>query len=224
VRVVLTREAGMNDSLRWLLPPESQVVEVPLTHTKYLGDESILEQVQSVVGMKTVAITSARSVRALSGPLRDFSHLPIYCVGEATAKSLRESGIEPAWVGTNGAAELANEIPSGPVLFVGAKENREELAEALARRTIELHSVSSYETLPVELTEGEIVEIGSADVLFIGAPSAWSVAEQFVGEKTVIVAKGETTAQVVKVSHPETIVGWGSETKEILAELAKSNN
>ena len=72
MRVVLTREAGMNDSLRWLLPPESQVVEVPLTHTKYLGDESILEQVQSVVGMKTVAITSARSVRALSGPLRDF--------------------------------------------------------------------------------------------------------------------------------------------------------
>ena len=69
MNVVLSREAGMNDSLKEWLPPGVTVHEVPLTTTTYLEAAAVrndLERSRAHGMYRTLVVTSARSAAASS--------------------------------------------------------------------------------------------------------------------------------------------------------------
>ncbi len=118
-----------------------------------------------------------------------------------------------------GARDLADAIPEGPVLFIGSALARPELTDELSSRGIEVTKIPCYATLPATLSALDQRHVGEADVLFIGAPSAWMVASSFVSPSTLVVVPGETTASEVRRSHEQVLVGWGVKTREYLTSL-----
>ncbi len=48
----------------------------------------------------------------------------------------------------------------------------------------------------------------AAQVVFIGAPSAWRAARDFVDEGAWVVVPGRRTAEVVVQDHARVIEGW----------------
>ena len=224
MRVVLTREAGKNESLHWMIPAVAEISEVPLTQTVYFSIPAFEAALVDIHDSKAIAISSARAARFVTPALEKLGDLPLYCVGESTAAALRECGISPRWVGAGGATELARAIPEGLVLFIGAKASREELGVEFFKRGIELQLAACYETIPAELSMNSQAVLAGAEVIFIGAPSAWAVARSFVRKECLVVTSGATTGAIVRETHDYTIDGWGEESKNLLAEMAKSNN
>jgi uroporphyrinogen-III synthase len=214
MRVALTREDGKNNSLLWLVPEGAETIEVPLTQTRYFSPSEVDAQLDRIHESKTIAISSARAAQFIAPVIEKFGDLPIYCVGESTAGALHEVGASARWVGSGGARELAQQIPEGPVLFVGAKDAREELGVELSQRGIELQMVACYETIPVELSARSIEWLRGADVIFIGAPSAWAVARPFVRRETLIVTSGTTTGSMVRETH-DTVIEMRTDVKAL---------
>jgi len=223
VKVVVTRESGQNESLVALLPSGAEVKEVPLTSTRYFADDEVaaaLKESRHVGVFCALVVTSARAARY--APLAVTALAPgasVLCVGGATAKAVEDESISVAYVGERGAADLAHVIEEGPVLLLGALETRDELLVALQRRGLVAEKVSCYETVPEELSADGADVLRVAEVVFIGAPSAWRVAQPFVSDKAWVVVPGATTGNEVRRQHGRVIEGWGESAKEHLRAL-----
>jgi uroporphyrinogen-III synthase len=224
VRVVLTRELGKNDEARTWFPGGVDIVEVPLTTTSYFPIDEVLRQLQSSpdYGSFTVmVVTSARTADYVHAALASMVEgADLLTVGQTTTRALRERGITVSAEATTSAVELEGVITRGPVLVVGAVVMQEELTDGLRSRGISVTKVACYETLPVELDETQISLLRAADVVLIGAPSAWSIARDHVNEKAWVVVPGGTTKRVVAPDHPRVIEGWGPSLSDIVPHLA----
>jgi uroporphyrinogen-III synthase len=220
MKVVVTRERGQNDSLIAWLPEGAEVREVPLTATRFFeSDEvmSVLRESHFFGQFHYLVVTSARS--ALYASLaREALALngTVLVVGTATAHALEEENVEVGVIGDGGAAELAPSIDEGPVLLLGAASMRDELATELLSRGIAVETLACYETVPADLSGADEATLRDADVIFIGAPSAWLVAGDFVGEEALVVVPGATTAAVVQRHHARVLEGWGPQLREHL--------
>lgn len=223
MRVVLTREEGSNDSLRSFLPEDAEVVEVPLTETRFFDDQEVrgeLERLARKGSYRALVVTSARS--ALYVNLARAALAPngrVLSVGTKTAQALEDGDVVVDVVGEGGAADLAAEIEHGPVLLLGALVMREELAQALRERGVAVDALACYETVPVALDEARRRALREADVLFIGAPSAWHAASYLVRPSTWVVVPGSTTARIVREEHERVIEGWVPALRERLRSL-----
>ncbi len=72
----------------------------------------------------------------------------------------------------------------------------------------------------MKLDPAEIESLRDADVVFIGAPSAWAVAREFVRTAAWVVVPGASTGAVVRDDHPRVLEGWGPDLRTRLAELS----
>jgi hypothetical protein len=79
--------------------------------------------------------------------------------------------------------------------------------------------VACYETLPAVLSAEDERQLRAADVVLIGAPSAWQVAEGIVEARAWVAVPGATTGDEVRRSHERVIEGWGPGLKEHLRTL-----
>jgi uroporphyrinogen-III synthase len=223
VRVVVTREVGYNDPLRSWLPEGATVNEVPLTTTRFFDAHEVhatLRASEHYGAFRALVVTSARSalyVAVAREGLRDGGS--VLSVGSATARALESHDVEVDVVGEGGSAELAPTITEGPVLFLGAAAMREELAAELKDKGVDVTVLACYETLPAVLTSDDEGFLRDADVVFIGAPSAWLVASPFVSPDARVVVPGATTAAYVRRQHQRVLVGWGPELREHLEAL-----
>ena len=223
VHVVLTRERGSNDSLASWLPDGVTVSEVPLTMTRFYDSDEVLEELKGCDEFgkyRALVVTSARS--ALYVTLARSALSPggrVVSVGSATARALEIDDLASDVVGEGGAMDLLREIDEGPVLILGAATMRPGLALALKARGITVTTLTCYETVPAVLSDHDEAELRRADVVFIGAPSAWKVAVSFVGVDTWVVVPGTTTGEYVGRDHARVIEGWGSELREHLRAL-----
>ena len=223
MHVVVTRERGHNDSLTPWLPDSATVREIPLTTTRfYDSDEvmSVLRESHYFGQFRYLVVTSARS--ALYASLAKESmglHGAVLVVGTATAHALEDESVEVGFVGESGAADLAPSIDEGPVLLLGAAGMRDELERALLDRGLLVETLACYETVHADLSGADQAALRDADVVFIGAPSAWAVAEDFVSERTLVVVPGSTTAAAVQRSHARIVEGWGPHLREVLGSL-----
>jgi uroporphyrinogen-III synthase len=111
-------------------------------------------------------------------------------------------------------------ITRGPVLLVGAKSMRKELVVALRAKGLDVDTLACYETLPVTLDPGDTALLRDGDVIFIGAPSAWTVASAYVPSRAWVIVPGASTAAAVRVEHPNVIEGWGPHLRTRLGELS----
>jgi len=223
MHVVLTRELGSNDSLLGWLPEDVTTSEVPLTTTRFYDTEEVLLELHAnerFGSYRALVVTSARSalyVALARSALAEGGR--VVSVGTATAKALENDDVESDVVGNGGALDIVGDIDEGPVLILGAANMRPELASALESRGVAVTKLTCYETLPAVLSDNDEVELRRADVLFIGAPSAWLVAKAFVSETTWVVVPGTTTASSVRREHSRVIEGWGPELREHLRAL-----
>jgi uroporphyrinogen-III synthase len=223
MRVVVTRERGYNKDLVSWVPEDASVSEVPLTTTRYFDSHEVqntLHASQHFGHFRALVVTSARS--ALYVALAREALAPggtVLSVGTATARALENEDVDVDVVGDTGVVDLDVEIADGPVLLLGAAAMREELSTSLASRGVEVEKLTCYETNPAVLTPDEEIELREADVVFIGAPSAWLVASSYVDPQTWIVVPGSTTESIVGRRHERVIVGWGPALKDRLLAL-----
>ena len=103
--------------------------------------------------------------------------------------------------------------------MIGAAGGRDELPDELERQGLVVARVSCYETVPAELVDAQRAALAEADVVVIGAPSAWRVARSSVRATAWVVVPGPTTAAAVRAEHPRLIERWGPELGEVLAGL-----
>ncbi len=224
MKVVLGRESGKNDSLTEWLPPGATVSEVPLTTTTYFDPAAVradLEKSRAHGMYRTLVVTSARSADYVEvARLSSTMDVVVVSVGPSTSAALVARGVHVQTQGVGSAESLAHAITQSPVLILGASAMREELAVALRARGLEVVCIACYETVGVTLTPDDVERLRGADVLFIGAPSAWDVARAHVREKTWVVVPGASTGDAVRVEHAQVIEGWGPELPTRLSDIA----
>ena len=223
MRVVVTREAGYNDELSSWLPESVTTNEVPLTTTRFFDANEVLSTLRAnehYGAFRALVVTSARSalyVAVAREGLRDGGS--VLSVGSATARAIESEDVEVDVVGGGGAVDLSPTITDGPVLLLGAASMRAELATTLKDRGLDVTTLACYETVPAVLTSEEEGLLRDADVIFIGAPSAWLVASAFVPDAAWVVVPGPTTADAVRRQHERVIEGWGPELREHLLSI-----
>ena len=226
MNVVLTREVGHNDSLRAWLGDGLVVREVPLTETHFLDPSSVAHSVASLEDygrFESLVITSARTSLYVDLARAALANdADIFSVGAATTQVLVHHGLTPRAQSPSRALDLSPLITRGPVLFLGASDAREELADDLGSRGLGVSLVACYETRPAALRAEDRDVLEVADVVLIGAPSAWSVARELVAASTWVIVPGVTTGEVVRRDHQRVLEGWGPALGDVVRSLASS--
>jgi len=223
VRIVLTREEGLNESIVQWLPVDAMISAVPLTTTKYFDVDAVAVALAASPfygSFRSVVVTSARSCVYVALALEASPHdVAFYSVGSTTTAALHEFGVSVVAEAHGTAATLASDIGHGPVLLLGAAAMRDELPVALRAKSLDVTVLPCYETLALELSHEQRRTLGGADVVLIGAPSAWRVAESSIGPDTWVVVPGTSTGDVVRSSHERVLEGWGPNLRTQLAQL-----
>lgn len=223
MKIVLTRESGYNGVLRTFTPPSAIVNEVPLTRTMYraLSDvEAELEASEHFRAFWSLVVTSARSGDYVESAMRALRKgAAVFSVGRATTRLLVSHDIVVSAESESTALELAPLVRRGPVLELGALVARDELSLALRDRGLVVQHVACYETVAMELSSIQREILANADVVFIGAPSAWDVARDYVSQAAWVVVPGPTTSDAVRASHDQVLEGWEPAIRDVLATL-----
>lgn len=218
MNIVLTREVGKNDELRSWMPSNANCAEVPVTRTDWFDEEVVANSLLATKTIfKSLAVTSERTSAYLH-LLPPFlsSNAEVFSVGSSTTRALEAHGLTVCAQSLSGAKYLANQISQGPVLLLGAKGMRDELA-ALLRARFVVEVVHCYETRATELSATQQAELQGADVVIIGAPSAWQAAAPFISNDCLVVVPGESTAQAVRRSHSRVLQSWGPAMGTVIA-------
>jgi uroporphyrinogen-III synthase len=90
---------------------------------------------------------------------------------------------------------------------------------SLRARGLVVAVVACYETVTTPPDDEGERRLREADVVVIGAPSAWAVAASFIGPKVWVVVPGATTSAVVRERHERVLEGWGPSLAARLATL-----
>lgn len=215
VLVALTRERGHNEELRQLIGDQALVLELPLTTTHFRPVCEVDDEIRSLRHFgefRSLIVTSARCecyVALAKDAL--FEANEVFSVGPATTAVLERCGLRVSHESSSTALDLAEVITEGPVLLLAAAGGRVELSEALARRLLHPRLVECYSTVDVSLDDHEKEHLRNADVVFIGAPSAWRSARELVPAKAWVLVPGSTTFDAVREDHERVLVGWGDD-------------
>lgn len=206
--VLLTREPPRNDELRRHLEGRCAMNELPLTSTREF-EVSEFDRTLERLGddPKCIVVTSARAATYAARARVRFPDADVVAVGPATLRALELQGVagvqsSPAL----SASSIASMDLAAPVLSLGALHPRPELANGLAARGVTHTHVAVYETVPRVLTGTDQLLLKNSDAVVISAPSAWEVAAPYIRPETVVVAQGETTAEVVRKTHANVVI------------------
>ncbi len=156
MRVVVTRPQGQAGPLvRRLEEQGHEVVECPLIEIEPMDDPVDVE------GYDWVIVTSPNGagelVRRVTGPLPN-----VAAVGPGTAETLRELGVEPAFVPRVSSQDgLLAEFPrpAGRVLFAAAEGSRRGPIDELGADFVPLYTTRLVS--PAELPDGDLVVLAS---------------------------------------------------------------
>ena len=160
-----------------------EVVECPLIEIEPF------EEAVDVEGYEWVIVTSPNGARELARRAR--GGLPkVAAVGPGTAETLRELGIEPAFVPRVSSqdgllAEFAR--PEGRILFAGAEGSRRRAIEALQADFVALYRTR---LLSPEPPEGDVVVLASGSAARSFAVLGADVPAVTIGPQTTKVAQG----------------------------------
>jgi uroporphyrinogen-III synthase len=228
VLVALTRERGRNEELRRLVGERAEVVETPLTTTRYRPLHEVHDEVRTSrhFGLfRSLVVTSSRSERYVA-VVRDalIDHYEVFSVGAHTSEVLERGGLLATRESSGTARDLAQLISEGPVLILGAVNGRDEMSRELNDRDLESVVVECYETLPAALEVDSVEHLRRADVVFIGAPSAWRVARSVVSDDAWVLVPGETTMDEVRMTHQRVLVGWGAKFDDAWQQITNATS
>lgn len=208
MNVVVTREPPRNDNIRTFLSLAVNVDEVPATETRHLDPHEVAAACDVQPG--TIVVTSSRALDAAVALASRFPTSMVVAVGEVTAEGLRHAGLgDVRTAEEEGALGLGALELREPVVSVGARETRPELATLCRERGLRHEHCVAYDTLPRSLTDDDRTALSRADVVLVSAPSAWSVVGPFVRSDATVIVRGATTADVVRQQHAKVVVARG---------------
>jgi uroporphyrinogen-III synthase len=163
-----------------------EVVLCPLIELEPIGPPEV-----DVAGFDWVVVTSPRGARELAARRR--GNLPrVAAIGPGTAAALRENGIEPALVPRVSTQEgLVAELPDSPgrVLFAGAEDARQYLAEALQAEAVVLYRTRLLR--PPEPPGGDLVVLASASAAKAFATLGLEIPAVSIGPETTREAQAQ---------------------------------
>ena len=161
-----------------------EVVECPLIEIDPFDDAVDVE------GYEWVIVTSPNGARELAR--RANGSLPkVAAVGPGTAETLRELGIEPAFVPRVSSQDgLLEEFPrpEGRILFAAAEGSRRRAIEALEADFVPLYRTRLV--TPEQLPEGDVVVLASGSAARSFAALSVDVPAVTIGPQTTKVAQG----------------------------------
>jgi uroporphyrinogen III methyltransferase / synthase len=185
VKVIVTRPRDQAGPLVARLEELGhEVVECPLIEIEPF------EEAVEVEGYEWVIVTSPNGARELARRAR--GGLPkVAAVGPGTAETLRELGIEPAFVPTVSSqdgllAEFAR--PEGRILFAAAEGSRRRAIEALQADFVPLYRTRLLS--PEQPPEGDVVVLASGSAARSFAVLGADIPAVTIGPQTTKVAQG----------------------------------
>lgn len=219
-RVLVTRpREAASELVEGLAARGAQVVVLPAIAILPPEDPAPLhEALERLTAFDWVVFTSANAVRAVLDQVSVWPAGPrVAAVGEATARVLRACGVEPHWVGSGTAHDLARELLGrgklGRVLFPRGDRARFELAEALHAAQVPLEAPVAYRTVSSfdAAARAELERLLAArqlDWAVLASPSAWTELLSALSEPTLLAnlrlaAIGPTTARAIRASGHE---------------------
>jgi uroporphyrinogen-III synthase len=185
LRVIVTRATGQLEPLaRRLEAIGLEVVRCPLIELEPIGPEHV-----DVDGYDWVVVTSPFGARELLRRAR--GRLPkVAAIGPGTAAALAEGGVEPALVPAVSTQEgllAALPRPAGRVLFPGAEQARQLLAEELNADVVPLYRTATLRPDPPP--EGDLVVLASASAAEAFAALALELPAVSIGPETTRAAE-----------------------------------
>ncbi len=145
-KLLITRPAPDNQRTAKLLV--AQNIETELLPLLSFG---VLDaQLPDITGFAALAVTSTNTIRALEalGQIPALSHLPLFAVGEKTAKAAFAGGFTSLSTASGSVESLGDIIAgtgiAGPVLYPAARDRSGNLAALLENRNIEVITIPVY--------------------------------------------------------------------------------
>lgn len=124
-------------------------------------------------GAAALAFTSANAVRAFAARKQERA-LPVFAVGEATARAARDAGFAAVETADGDVAALARLITArrpGLVLNPTAAEPAADLAALLAPEGVAVRTAALYETVPAEPAEA-LASLDAISTVLVHSPKA----------------------------------------------------
>ena len=128
-------------------------------------------------GFTAMVLTSANAVRALAdrNALEQYRHLPVFAVGDRTAREATEAGFERVSSAAGAFQDLVNAMTiarmRGPIFYPTGKHQSADLAKALAPLGVMVATAKVYDMVAIDaLPEPVLAALGEG----IGAVLAYS--------------------------------------------------
>jgi uroporphyrinogen-III synthase len=205
LRVVVTRPRGTGARLVAELERlGAKAAEVPLVAIEPVDVAGLDDALRGDVDW--VVVTSANAVRALGDRLSRLAGARFAAVGPATARALRERGIEPAFVPERFAAQAVaaglGSLEGCRVLLPQADIASPELADELRARGALVEAVVAYRTVPIAPDAEGLAALRRADAILLASGSAARslAALDLPLEETALVCIGAATAREAEVA------------------------
>jgi len=123
-------------------------------------------------GFTAMVLTSANAIRSLTdrGVLGQYRHLPVFAVGDRTAREAVEAGFERVSSAAGALQDLVNAMSiarmRGPIFYPTGKHQSADLAKSLAPlgvmvATAKIYDMVAIEALPEQVLAGLGGEIGA---------------------------------------------------------------
>lgn len=161
MRVLLTRpEPGASRTAARLAELGFEPVPLPLTRIEQLLMADVLP-----ADFDAVIVTSANAVRhAPPSLLHRTEELPCFVVGRETAAATKDAGFRHVQHAGGDASSLAGlvcaRLPRGTrLLYLCGRLRRPTLEQALAEAGLDVVSVETYDTLPIDYDAGDIATL-----------------------------------------------------------------
>lgn len=128
-------------------------------------------------GFTAMVLTSANAVRSLldRGVLDQYRHLPVFAVGDRTAREATEAGFERVSSAAGAVQDLVNAMTiarmRGPIFYPTGKHQSADLASALAPLGVMVATSKIYDMVAIDALPGQVLAELGGD---IGAVLAYS--------------------------------------------------
>ena len=225
--------------------PEPQAARFCSELRDYLGGE--IEVINSPVmqvafrtvslpqrGFVALVLTSETSVKALARWKTASNTLPgfAYCVGDHTADSARNFGLE-VLSAQGGAVDLLelikNHPPLGPILFVRGADSAGDLAKQLRLAGIETDELIAYHQEPLPLSAAALQRLNAASAIVapVFSPRSAALLATELGESglqtpIVVVAMSDAVVKAALALNPiRTVVAPSMDGKGMLIAIAE---
>ena len=212
--ILTTRAAAQSGELRSRLETlGARVIECPAIEIVPVDDWSIVDTaIQKLDSYQWLIFTSANAVEYFMRRVKAANvtcAIPIAVVGAATARRLREWGLEPAVVPKEFRAEgLIDAMPEGlfrtSILFPRAEVARDILPTELRRRGARVDIVTVYRTLrpdPSSRNISDILATERIDCIVFTSPSTIRYVAESAGELFLHVLKDVPVAVIGPVTR-----------------------